>query len=265
MQPVVVDLGQFSIAGARFGLRIYGYGLMLVVGFLCGIALARWRAGRFGEDPGVVATLGTADGSRLSGSLLAASTEKLLIAWLGGEGRKAGLAVPVRDLERVSFRGGRLVWLSDLAPDAREERPLLGPPFSLGLDRRPGGGALSIGGRAFRRGLATRARSRYTWRLAGAFEAFESYIGIDDETGGARSAAGRGEGCVVFRVLVDGKEQYSSGPVRGGEAARYVRVPLAGAAEITLCVDEDGDLDLADLADWAEAHLIRPKGKEKKE
>ena len=39
-------------------LRIYGYGLMLVLGFLSGIALARWRARRFGEDPNIIPTLG---------------------------------------------------------------------------------------------------------------------------------------------------------------------------------------------------------------
>ncbi len=78
MQPVVIDLGQFSIAGARFGLRIYGYGLMLVLGFLCGIALARWRAGRFGEDPSVVATLGLL---ALAGGVLGSRAAYVIENW----------------------------------------------------------------------------------------------------------------------------------------------------------------------------------------
>lgn len=211
-------------------------------------------------EPGVIARLEMRDGSRLSGPLVGASSEKLRIAWLAGAGERGApppLAVPVREIESVSFRGGRLAWLSDLEPGAREETPLLGARFSLARDRTTTGRTLSIAGRSFRRGLATRSRSRYTWALPGAFEAFESYIGIDDEAGAS------GQGRAVFRVLVDGAEKYDSGPVRGGEEARYVRVALAGAKELTLCVDEGEELDLADLADWAEAHLVRPKTERK--
>ena len=58
MQPVIVDFGEINLLGTSIGLRIYGYGLMLVLGFLVGIYLARWRAGRFGESPDAVTTLG---------------------------------------------------------------------------------------------------------------------------------------------------------------------------------------------------------------
>jgi hypothetical protein len=198
-----------------------------------------------------VAQLELRGGSRLSGVLLEASTERLTVSWHGGQ----KLAVPVRDLVRVSFRGGRLIWLSDLEPAAREERPILGPEFKLLCDRTAGGRPLSIGGVEFRRGLSTRVASRYVWKLPGACEAFESHLGVDDAAGAS------GGGLVRFRVLVDGTERFDSGPVRGGEAPRYVRVDLAGARELTLCVEAAGDLDLAGFADWAEAHLIgNPQG-----
>ncbi len=206
------------------------------------------------EAGGVIAVLETRDGSRLSGPLRSASSEKLTIAWVGG----ISLAVPVRDLRRAAFRGGRLVWLSDLEPAKRSEVPLLGPRFRLSLDHTSAGKELAIAGRRFRRGLATRSKSSYTWRLAGHFDYFESYLGIDD------GAGSEGEGCVVFRVLVDGKEKFNSGPVRGAGTARYVRVDLNGAKELKLCVDEGKGLDLADHAVWAEAHLIRPAGAGKK-
>jgi phosphatidylglycerol:prolipoprotein diacylglycerol transferase len=54
MRQVIIDFGQLG----GFPLRIYGYGLMLVLGFLCGIYLARWRARRFGENGDTVTTLG---------------------------------------------------------------------------------------------------------------------------------------------------------------------------------------------------------------
>lgn len=58
MRQVIVDFGQVGLLGLEFGLRIYGYGLMLVLGFGFGILLARWRARRFGEDPDTASTLG---------------------------------------------------------------------------------------------------------------------------------------------------------------------------------------------------------------
>jgi len=58
MQQVIIDFGEITLFGRSVGVRIYGYGLMLVLGFLLGIYLARWRARRFGEDEDAVTTLG---------------------------------------------------------------------------------------------------------------------------------------------------------------------------------------------------------------
>lgn len=54
MTPVIVEFG--NVFG--FSLRVYGYGLMLVLGFLLGIALTQWRARRAGESPDVIARCG---------------------------------------------------------------------------------------------------------------------------------------------------------------------------------------------------------------
>ena len=58
MLPIIIDLGEVELFGTSVGIRLHGYGLMLVLGFLGGIYLARWRARRFGENPDAVATLG---------------------------------------------------------------------------------------------------------------------------------------------------------------------------------------------------------------
>jgi phosphatidylglycerol:prolipoprotein diacylglycerol transferase len=58
MLQVFADFGEIDLLGRTFHLRIYGYGLMMVLGFLCGIYLARWRARRFGENPDRIFTLG---------------------------------------------------------------------------------------------------------------------------------------------------------------------------------------------------------------
>ena len=58
MQQIIIDFGTVELLGLSFPLRVYGYGLMLVLGFLSGIYLARRRARRVGEDPDVLTRCG---------------------------------------------------------------------------------------------------------------------------------------------------------------------------------------------------------------
>ena len=54
MLQIIVDFGTVEILGRTISFRIYGYGLMLVLGFLLATWLAQWRARRMGEDPEVL-------------------------------------------------------------------------------------------------------------------------------------------------------------------------------------------------------------------
>jgi len=58
MKQIIVDLVSLDLLGRHFAVCIYGYGLMLVAGFLAAIYLARWRARRCGEDPDVITRCG---------------------------------------------------------------------------------------------------------------------------------------------------------------------------------------------------------------
>jgi prolipoprotein diacylglyceryltransferase len=58
MRQIIVELFTLELPGRSVTLRIFGYGLMLVLGFLLAIHLARWRARRSGEDPDVVTRCG---------------------------------------------------------------------------------------------------------------------------------------------------------------------------------------------------------------
>jgi len=72
MQQIIVDFGTLKLGGLSAPLRIHGYGLMLVLGFLLGILVGRWRTRRVGEDPdvltqcGVLALIGGILGSRIA-------------------------------------------------------------------------------------------------------------------------------------------------------------------------------------------------------
>lgn len=58
MQQIIVDFGNVELFGGHLPLRIYGYGLMLVLGFLVAIYVAQWRARRAGENPEHIARCG---------------------------------------------------------------------------------------------------------------------------------------------------------------------------------------------------------------
>ncbi len=63
------------------------------------------------------------------------------------------------------------------------------------------------------------------------------------------------KGSVVFKVFGDGKELYSSGTVRGGEAVKHISLPVKGIDVLELRVEDAGDGISGDHADWLEASL----------
>lgn len=58
MLQIIIDFGTVTIFGREFPLRVFGYGLMMVLGFVTGIYLAHWRAKKHGASVQVVSTLG---------------------------------------------------------------------------------------------------------------------------------------------------------------------------------------------------------------
>ena len=58
MRQIIVDFGVLHLFGMQVPLRIYGYGLMMVLGFLFGIGLAQWRARRSGVGTEVIPIMG---------------------------------------------------------------------------------------------------------------------------------------------------------------------------------------------------------------
>ena len=78
-------------------------------------------------------------------------------------------------------------------------------------DRNVTGGLLRCGGRLYLKGLGVHSAARLSYALDGRYRRFQAELGIDDSTGG--------RGSVEFRVLVDGRQRYASGPIRGGARA----------------------------------------------
>ena len=73
------------------------------------------------------------------------------------------------------------------------------------------GHPLKIGGQAFEKGLGTHAPSSMRIDLHGTATRFTAMVGVDDDTAK--------KGTVVFTIRADGNVLWTSGVMKGGEAA----------------------------------------------
>ena len=78
MLQTIIDFGTINLFGLSLTPRIYGYGLMLVLGFISGIWLAHWRAKRMGENPETVTVVGILS---LVGGILGARLAFVIQNW----------------------------------------------------------------------------------------------------------------------------------------------------------------------------------------
>jgi len=132
------------------------------------------------------------------------------------------------------------IWVDSL--DIRYVAQEWGQP---GTGQTVDGHPLTLHGVRYPHGLGTHANSVFNIDLAGSARQFIAMVGIDDETQGA--------GSVDFRVIVDGKTVADSGLRRGGESPILLTADLTGGHRLTLRVDNGGDTNADDHADWAGA------------
>lgn len=143
-----------------------------------------------------------------------------------------------------------VVWLSDL-PYAGEWTFA----HPAGRNVSWGGIPLTVGGQTYAKGFGTHPgvtgkdhEALIGIALDGKYTAFLTDIGIDGESGK--------QGSVVFRVFVDGHEAFTSPVKRGGEVATSIRIDVTGAKQLKLVVNDAGDSNNQDHADWVGARLI---------
>lgn len=79
---------------------------------------------------------------------------------------------------------------------------------------------IQIGNKSFAHGLGTHAWSEIIYHLpAGLYQKFESYIGMDSESKGKGSSG-------IFEVYINGKREYESPGIKGGQEALFVSMPI---------------------------------------
>ncbi len=115
-------------------------------------------------------------------------------------------------------------------------------------DRAWQGTPISVAGKQYRRGLGVHAPSSIDFPLDGKYAFFAAVPGPDDAH----------KGHVEMSVLVDGVEVYNSGPrvSTDGKPSKAIRIPVAGAQQLTLIVTSPDKSRGGDHASWGQARLL---------
>jgi hypothetical protein len=194
-----------------------------------------------------------ANGCRLG--LAAARSDKISLTGTTLFG--AEVTVPVAQVNALDMFQGRAVYLSDLKPRRYDFTPFLGSLRLLYVvdgSVRVGSGAggdLRLGGSTFDKGLGMHSASRLTYDLGGNYRHFEALVGLDDQAEPMGSAR--------IQVLVDGRARNLGwdGDLTSKNRPQFVRIPVAGARELTLVVDFGRFGDVRGLVNWADARLVK--------
>ena len=158
----------------------------------------------------------------------------------------------------VTMKNGKYLYLSDMEfAEPPEERPYFLPTdfnyddylFKVRRDQAQGGGAISIGGKVYAKGLGVHSLSKLTFDLNRGFKRFLCDIGLDDTAGE--------QGDVEFKIYADGKLVYESGVLRRSAGVKSVDIDVLNVSELVLEVTAGGDDDVLDRANWANAKVVR--------
>jgi hypothetical protein len=156
---------------------------------------------------------------------------------------------PMSGVSRLHSRSASLIYLSERKPAAAQYDSYIGPTRPYRVDRSVDGHRIQLGGQAYDRGIGTESRSLLAYRIEPGDRRFQALIGVDERAGPL--------GSVVFRVLVDRQERFKSAPMTDRDPPRSLDIDLAGG-KVLILVTEFGDRgNVRDLADWAEARIVR--------
>ncbi|MEM7601534.1 MAG: NPCBM/NEW2 domain-containing protein [Verrucomicrobiota bacterium] len=124
----------------------------------------------------------------------------------------------------------------------------------IAQDKAWTGKPMRLNGKVYETGLGVHADSRIAFPLHRQFATFTVVAGPDEGH----------HGRLEMKILVDGEERWSSGPVRGhdGNHRRRLTISVKDAERLTLVVDQSDGNQGGDHANWANAYLERyPKRK----
>ncbi|MGH7137706.1 MAG: NPCBM/NEW2 domain-containing protein, partial [Pirellulales bacterium] len=183
-------------------------------------------------------------GDLLAGNWMSADENQLEFETTAGK-----LVLPRAGVASVSFRNGKVTFLSDLDPASVEETPYFGRLMSYRRDQSLSGGPLKLKGKTYAKGLAVHSRCVLSYALDGEYTTLKATLGFDE------SAQGRGR--VACRVLGDGRELFAEPDLAATAEPVNIEISLAGVKELSLEVDYGEGEDTLDRVIWANVRLFR--------
>lgn len=223
----------------HFGGTTRSAGLDQVYGFVFGAPAV--------APPRRPATVLLTNGNRFTATIVSADAEAIAL--------DADAFGPVTlqwpHIRLIDLRSERIVHVSDLQPSKTEQRSEMGLSWPPRMNSSVTGKPLRLGKRTYTDGIGVHAYTALTYQVDGAYERFDSLVGVDDSVGPA--------GSVVFRVKADGRTLHETKTLRGTMAPARISVDITAAKTLTLECDAADELDLSDHADWVNAILIRAK------
>jgi hypothetical protein len=196
--------------------------------------------------------LGFSDGSRLFVSvfvLKGEGSEAKAEPVLQFASLKQNFKTPAKNLVFLQSLSGRAIYLSTLKPADYRHVPFLSIAWPYSIDRNVQGGMLRAGGRLSMKGIGMHSASRLSFELPPGVKRFQAETALDDAAGS--------DGCVRFRVFVDGQEKYAGAALKSGDPRAAVDVDISGGKRLDLVVDFADRADVQDRADWLDARLIQ--------
>jgi hypothetical protein len=117
------------------------------------------------------------------------------------------------------------------------------PQLDLSVMSRP----LTIAGESYRSGIGTHAISRIEVSFPPKFKTFSGACGVDGFV--------ENRGSIVCKVADGDKVLFTSPLLKGGMKAASFSVPVGGLSKLTLSVEDGGDNNNSDHADWVDLQL----------
>ena len=186
--------------------------------------------------------------------IMARHTAAVLVAGISLIGaREAALAA--RSSPEVSLNHQ---WAEEMFPPAPANRLIIvheDEPGDTKIGLCAAGKPLRLGDRTYQRGVGVNSQSTLRVMLDRPVRTLVAVIGLDRNVDDTKASC-------RFRVRDGSKEVWATEILRANTAPRAINVPLEGAKQFDLIVDDAGDGRGWDQGDWADARVVLQDGSE---
>ncbi len=162
----------------------------------------------------------------------------------------------------LDFTISKFTYLSDLEPRTVKHTPYFDIPdfhvFDYRRDRNFDGNRISVGQKAYAKGLAIHSRTQLKYRLGGDFRRFQAIMGIGDEINrGDVDVIIKADDKVIFTGSAKAIERGEKGVVQRA-APQTLDIDVTGVVELEIFVDFGSDkVDIGDRLYLANARAVR--------